>query len=60
MKNTIITDWLEKHGDPQIEKRVEYIFFIKEIERIIKEYPNDMKLGKAIRSFVSTYQFTSK
>jgi hypothetical protein len=22
-KNTIITDWLEEHGDPKIEKKVE-------------------------------------
>jgi hypothetical protein len=31
-KNTIITDWLDKHGDPQIEKRV-----MERLDKITKE-----------------------
>ena len=31
-KNTIITDWLDKHGDPQIEKKV-----MERLDKITKE-----------------------
>jgi hypothetical protein len=37
-KNTIITDWLEEHGDPEIEKEV--IKSLKKIERKHKTKKN--------------------
>jgi hypothetical protein len=57
MKNegNLISDWLEKYGDPEIEKKVELTLFNREIRRIVKEMPNDLELGKKIRSFVNEY-----
>jgi hypothetical protein len=37
-KNTIITDWLEEHGDPEIEKEV--VKSLKKIERKRKTKKN--------------------
>ena len=37
-KNTIITDWLEEHGDPEIEKEV--VKSLKKIERKLKTKKN--------------------
>ena len=32
-EGNMITDWLDKHGDPKIEKQVEKMLEVKEIER---------------------------
>ena len=37
-RNTIITDWLEKHGDPEIDKKVE-----ERLEQITREIMSDKK-----------------
>ena len=37
-RNTIITDWLEKHGDPEIDKKVE-----ERLEQITREVMSDKK-----------------
>lgn len=55
-ENTMITDWLEKYGDVEIEKKVETKFFMEEVIRIIKETPNDMELGKRIREWYNQTQ----
>ena len=47
-RNTIITDWLEKYGNPEIEKQVEkeaeYIFKIENLKNRIKQYCKTHKL----------------
>lgn len=37
-KNTIITDWLEEHSDPEVEKKVE-----KQLKKIDKEIKTSKK-----------------
>jgi hypothetical protein len=53
--DTMITDWLEKYGDPSIERDVEKTAFILEIEKTVKETPNDIELGRKIRSLVNEH-----
>ena len=48
--NKIIANWLESYGDIEIE---ENIILISEIRRIVKEYPNDMELGKRVRQLIN-------
>jgi hypothetical protein len=50
-EGSMITDWLDKYGNVDIEKQVETKLFMEEIIRIIKETPNDMELGKRIREW---------
>jgi len=40
-RNTIITDWLEKHGDPEIDKKVE-----QRLEQITREIMSEKKQTK--------------
>jgi hypothetical protein len=64
-KNTIITDWLDKHGDPQIEKRV-----MERLDKITKEliideayalYLNESRIYNYPESFiVSKEEFINK
>ena len=42
-KNNIITDWLDKHGDPEIEKRVEERLLAIERDRLKKEHTQELK-----------------
>ena len=46
-KNTIITDWLDKHGDPQIEKRV-----MERLDKITKELIIDEVYEKYRNAFI--------
>ena len=48
--NKIIANWLESYGDIEIE---ENIILISEIRRIVKEYPNDIELGKRVRQLIN-------
>jgi hypothetical protein len=51
--NKIIANWLESYGDIEIEEKIENIILISEIRRIVKEYPNDMELGKRVRQLIN-------
>ena len=51
--NKIIANWLESYGDIEIEEKIENIILISEIHRIVKEYPNDMELGKRVRQLIN-------
>ena len=42
-KNNIISDWLDKHGDPEIEKRVEERLFVITRDLLKKEYTPELK-----------------
>ena len=42
-KNNIISDWLDKHGDPEIEKRVEERLLAIERDRLKKEHTQELK-----------------
>jgi hypothetical protein len=42
-KNNIISDWLDKYGDPEIEKRVEERLLAIERDRLKKEHTQELK-----------------
>ena len=42
-KNNIISDWLDEHGDPEIEKRVEERLLAIERDRLKKEHTQELK-----------------
>jgi hypothetical protein len=49
-KNTIITDWLDKYGDPQIEKRV-----MERLDKITKELIIDEAYENYRNAFIEGY-----
>jgi len=49
--NNIISDWLEKYGDPKIDKKVEM-----ELERITKERYNQI-IDESHKSYVNEWTF---
>lgn len=51
IEGNLINEWLEKYGDIDIEKKIELTLFRKEIERLIKETPNDLDLGQKNKIF---------
>lgn len=54
-ENTLITDWLDEYGNPEIEELAELKLFKEAINDMVVVNPNDMVLGNKIREFIENY-----